>query len=182
MLHINFKLIFLFLSVLALTACNNAKENTKTVSPTTKITKSKPALDSKNPKGKTAKLIRLNEKSKIAIGQVNGIPMNKLPNVIPLKSDIIISGWAYDSKSNLPCSAVEIVIGDNEYPTKYKIPRQGVGKLLNNEKLIPTGFSATIPYEKIPKGVGSIKFKLTTTDGKSYYNPEVNLKLKYTKN
>jgi peptidoglycan/LPS O-acetylase OafA/YrhL len=146
------------------------------VGPATPVALRIPAAASTTPypAGAVAALPRATLPTRFAVERVNAALIGPTPGTIsvPRGTPITVQGWAVDVPRQQPAGAVILSI-DNvlDVASVYGNARPDVAQALGNDAYRPTGFTGTIPTDRLTLGRHLLVLKIVTSDGHEYYQP-----------
>jgi hypothetical protein len=93
------------------------------------------------------------------------------PKLAPARGEAVaFSGWAVDTVTRAPASAVVAVVdGGPSYTAVTGIRRSDVAEALGVAAFAPSGFAVTIPGCALSPGRHTIVFRFVASDGRGYY-------------
>lgn len=104
-------------------------------------------------------------------------PLNRQPAVVAAGKPIAVSGFAFDSTSNQPAQAVDVVIDGVAHGAAYGSPREDVAKFHKNDALVNVGYAVTLPAGTVPAGDHTLVLRVVSTAGGGY---QESLPVKFT--
>ena len=109
-----------------------------------------------------------------SIDTINNIFINQKqqPIVIPLKTNVVVSGWAVDVLSKDAAGGVIIDIDGKLYAAYYGGERQDVAEAYKNPAYRYSSFASSMPSLTIGPGKHTLSLKVLTNDKNAYYSSE----------
>jgi len=88
---------------------------------------------------------------------------------VAASGELKVSGWAVDHPHRLAAGAVDVVVDKTLFPSTYGTNRDDVGNYFKRPGYRESGFTASIPAEKLTKGDHAISLRVLSSDGRCYY-------------
>lgn len=94
------------------------------------------------------------------------------------ENKITIKGMAIDKPRKTAAAGVYVKIGDQFFKTDYGQPQRAYAERAKNMKYLKSGFTLTIPKNKIENGDYDVSLYVVSSDKKNYYETAKKVKVK----
>src|SRR5262249_7827530 len=107
----------------------------------------------------------------MAIDQIGAAraPFGAGPIQVAGVGEFRVTGWAVDQSVQSTAGGVDVLIGDTPFRSIYGIDRRDVADAYQRPKYLASGFTLTIPAEKLVKGRHMLRLRVISSDGRCYY-------------
>jgi hypothetical protein len=96
-------------------------------------------------------------------------PFGPGPIHVPGKGEFRVSGWAVDQEMQAAAGGVDVVIDETPFRSIYGADRRDIVDYYKRPKYLESGFTLTIPAEKIGTGEHGLRLRVISSDGRCYY-------------
>jgi hypothetical protein len=96
-------------------------------------------------------------------------PLTVAQIVVSTGEELVVSGWALDSRRRRPAAAVDLVLDGVAYRTTVRVPRADVAAAHGDQAYFRSGFSARFPRGVLSPGPHSFEVRVILAGEREYY-------------